>query len=589
VQELTANDNTFTSGQIGVGMNYATGEFDDVNVIGSGGATQYTLTVNTSGSGSVALNPSGGTYDENTVVTLTANPSSGCWKLDSWSGDLSGSANPETITMNEDKSVTATFSETNISQRINSRTFPSVFQAWGGATNMAPEDSDSTIARHDLVWNGIGDIDGLVWDTDSVGGYRVLATGFTEASIDSGLAFRQKLLGYNPNMVLLANMTYRGAKETWLPDDHEWWMRDGNGDKIVSWTGGGVTWYRLDFTNSDFRTQVATWAASAVNSGVYDGVLLDWWDETISSEWPSRLALLQEVRNAITDTCLIIVNANDRQSTGSAPYINGVFMEIGTKTTRADNVQRWNEVQDALVWNQSNVLEPKLVCLEIWYVDSMDEPYRMRATTTLSLTLSNGYCLFAEPNEAAGVDHKHWWWDFWDKSLGEAVGDGSLQGNGAYMREFDNGYAVYNPMGNGQVTVTFPVNYTSVATGNTQKTHNVADQDGDIFLLAIGKAVPMPQQQTPVEFSLSQNYPNPFNPVTNIKFSVPDAGNVNLSVYNMLGEKVKTLVDIHKTAGEYSVEWNGTNNAGREMSSGVYFYKLQMGSNIRIKKMLFMK
>jgi gingipain R len=72
---------------------------------------QYSLTVNTTGQGSVTLNPSGGVYDEGTVVTLTAVPDSG-WKFDNWSGDLSGSTNPTTITMNANKTVTANFSET---------------------------------------------------------------------------------------------------------------------------------------------------------------------------------------------------------------------------------------------------------------------------------------------------------------------------------------------------------------------------------------------------------------------------------------------------------------------------------------------
>ncbi|NIO62453.1 MAG: T9SS type A sorting domain-containing protein [Gammaproteobacteria bacterium] len=118
--------------------------------------------------------------------------------------------------------------------------------------------------------------------------------------------------------------------------------------------------------------------------------------------------------------------------------------------------------------------------------------------------------------------------------------------------------------------------------------HAVADQDGDIFLLDVNNTF-IRQQMPPVDFSLSQNYPNPFNPVTNIRFSIPDAGNVNLFVYNMLGEKVKTLVDGHKSAGVYHVEWDGTNSAGQKMVSGIYFYKLQMGSNVHMKKMLFMK
>jgi PKD repeat protein len=82
-----------------------------------GGPAQYTLTTNTVGQGSIALNPTGGTYNDGTVVTLTANPASG-WQFDGWSGALSGSTNPDTITMNSDKSVTATFTETGATQTV---------------------------------------------------------------------------------------------------------------------------------------------------------------------------------------------------------------------------------------------------------------------------------------------------------------------------------------------------------------------------------------------------------------------------------------------------------------------------------------
>ncbi len=93
----------------------------------------------------------------------------------------------------------------------------------------------------------------------------------------------------------------------------------------------------------------------------------------------------------------------------------------------------------------------------------------------------------------------------------------------------------------------------------------------------------------PESFSLEQNYPNPFNPVTSIRFSLRNTGKVKLSIYNMLGEEVNTLVDGHKTAGVYKVEWDGTNSAGQKMASGIYFYKLQMGSNVKTKKMVFLK
>ncbi|NIM15164.1 MAG: PKD domain-containing protein [Candidatus Aminicenantes bacterium] len=80
-----------------------------------GGPTQYTLTTNTVGNGSITLDPPGGTYNEGTVVTLTAVPDAG-WQFDGWSGDLSGTQNPTTITMNSDKNVTATFSQIPVPQ-----------------------------------------------------------------------------------------------------------------------------------------------------------------------------------------------------------------------------------------------------------------------------------------------------------------------------------------------------------------------------------------------------------------------------------------------------------------------------------------
>lgn len=369
-------------------------------------------------------------------------------------------------------------SQRTINQRVNSREFPSVFQAWGDATTLASESLTQTRARHDLIWWGIGDADGLVWDTETVGGYRDLATGFTNSSIEKGLAFRHELLSINPKMILLANLNYRGAKSGWLPENHEWWLRDTDGNKIVSWTGGGEPWYMLDFANPELRSYVAEWARAAIKSGVYDGVLLDWWDEDQKPD--ARIALLRAVRFAIGDSCLIVVNANDRYSIKSAPYINGVFMETAAKTptTRA----RWEEIKNVLIWNQKNVLEPKLVCLEVWYENSSEELNRMRAVTTMSMILSDGYCLFSEPNSAPGVDHKHEWCSFWEKRLGKATEEGRLQANGAYFRKFENGYAFYNPMGNGSVTVEFQMDLFRVSTGEMDKTHILQDQDGEIFL-----------------------------------------------------------------------------------------------------------
>jgi hypothetical protein len=96
----------------------------------------------------------------------------------------------------------------------------------------------------------------------------------------------------------------------------------------------------------------------------------------------------------------------------------------------------------------------------------------------------------------------------------------------------------------------------------------------------------------PKAFSLSQNYPNPFNPSTTISYDVPEgAGQIQvaLSVYNIRGQLVKTLVDVSQGPGSYSVNWDGTDREGRKISSGVFFYRLVAGNYISTRKMVVLK
>ena len=79
--------------------------------------------------------------------------------------------------------------------------------------------------------------------------------------------------------------------------------------------------------------------------------------------------------------------------------------------------------------------------------------------------------------------------------------------------------------------------------------------------------------QLPYRFELAQNYPNPFNPVTTIEYSVPSRTDVTIEIFNVLGQKVRTLVDEARSAGSYRIEWNGNNEFGRPVSTGVYLYR----------------
>jgi hypothetical protein len=93
-----------------------------------------------------------------------------------------------------------------------------------------------------------------------------------------------------------------------------------------------------------------------------------------------------------------------------------------------------------------------------------------------------------------------------------------------------------------------------------------------------------PENGLPTVFALEQNYPNPFNPSTTIQFSLPRASDTKLIVYNVLGQRVATLVNEHMTAGVHSVQFDA-----KSLATGVYFYRLEAGSYVTSKKMLLLK
>ena len=93
----------------------------------------------------------------------------------------------------------------------------------------------------------------------------------------------------------------------------------------------------------------------------------------------------------------------------------------------------------------------------------------------------------------------------------------------------------------------------------------------------------------PAAFALADNYPNPFNPATTIQYALPQAADVELTVYNVVGQPVRTLVAEHQNAGHYGVEWDATNDSGYSLPSGMYFYHLQAGDFRAVKKMLLLK
>ena len=109
-------------------------------------------------------------------------------------------------------------------------------------------------------------------------------------------------------------------------------------------------------------------------------------------------------------------------------------------------------------------------------------------------------------------------------------------------------------------------------------------------LLEVVRAAPKPDAPVAEDFALAYNYPNPFNPATTIKYVLPQASAVRLEIFNVAGQMVRTLVAKRQEAGRYAVRWDATDDRGHRVSAGIYFYRLQAGSEfVEVKKMLMVR
>ena len=138
------------------------------------------------------------------------------------------------------------------------------------------------------------------------------------------------------------------------------------------------------------------------------------------------------------------------------------------------------------------------------------------------------------------------------------------------------------------------ISYIFITNSGTQVSVNAADTtspntgviavDGISFIISGVTGVEQADNNVPENFNLEQNYPNPFNPSTQINYSIPSSQKVTLKVYDELGKEVATLVNKDQAAGNYTVDFSASN-----LASGVYFYRIQAGNFIQMKKMILMK
>jgi hypothetical protein len=111
----------------------------------------------------------------------------------------------------------------------------------------------------------------------------------------------------------------------------------------------------------------------------------------------------------------------------------------------------------------------------------------------------------------------------------------------------------------------------------------------DNVITSVRENTPVYNNTVPGDYSLRQNYPNPFNPTTTIEYSLPVSGHVTLEVFNIVGQRIATIVDQVQSAGTWTARWNGKDDAGMTASTGLYFYRLSTNSFVSTKKMMLLK
>ena len=409
-----------------------------------------------------------------------------------------------------------------VAPRIKERDYPSIFAAWVGNNilNLPNLSGDEAVIYHDLFWGGLGFH--LQWHPTPEG-LRLFGR------IDDAHWKREYLLSQNPNFIRLVSFDYTDAGLADYPEDWPYWIKDENGNRVRVYAGASD--FLIDFTHPVVQDILVQKAVAVAKCGLYDGIFLGQWQEdqatlnndkgvyyrSVEAEGSARISMVRRIREVIGDDFLIIVKTNQRPAPLSAPYVNGMFMEAipdaqDTGYTHAG----LREIESTLLWSEQNLRDPQINALEgrgisLEPADSPRNQQTMRVITTLSLTHSDGYVCYnigvsgiiheheyeiwpghqREHIEGKSHlhNHQHYWYDFYDAPLGRPVGKkAQLYHNpnghavdGLFMREFTNGWAVYNRSGKEQ-DIQLPMQATGVASGIIGVNHTLSDLDGEIYL-----------------------------------------------------------------------------------------------------------
>ena len=378
-----------------------------------------------------------------------------------------------------------------VRERIESRTFPSIFGGWSELSNIDLPIIEEN-AYFDLYWHGFQF--GLSW-AKTPNGWKLAG------NVKDSHQKRDAWLSLNSNSISLLSVGYFTQRSDEFPLDFPGFTRDESGnpridggidflDQAEDIEAGEAVDFLLDFTKPEVQDIVVEKAIAVAECGVYDGIFLDHWnyghrlhnDHTIEEEHQARDIILQRIRAAVPEDFLIIVNTNGWAIPRWSSYVNGAFIELDAQFQSNARYSREHLIlyEDMLKWAENNYREPQINAFGIYNIKGSTDNELSRLYTTLCLTHSNAYMIY-DADTKTGV----FWDSFWDADLGRPVGaKGQLYDNrdGLFIREFTNGWAVYNRSGKEQ-QIEFSEAVSGVASGvEGEHLHTLRDLDGEIYL-----------------------------------------------------------------------------------------------------------
>ena len=298
-----------------------------------------------------------------------------------------------------------------VRERIENRTFPSIYQAWSDVLGQDHLTWEQRSALHDLSWGP------FFWITsnwgENVTEHEPNWGAATSITVENAPQTRHRFLTQNPNHVFLAivNLHYYGSPDA-LPPDSDFWLRDASGQILRLGYEGARGEYLIDFVKPEVQDLLVKRILAIERCGFYDGVFLDNFFRhakgfvkthgyTHEEIIQAHTNIFQAVRAQARDDFLIIVNASTTKPTLYTEFINGTWMEVtlplGIVSDNWDDdpyfaLQRY---EDVLSWVQENLRPPQITCLQGEGIareppDSPNNLRWMRVHTTLSLTHSDG-------------------------------------------------------------------------------------------------------------------------------------------------------------------------------------------------------